>query len=221
MMLILFKFGAPEHLRLFREQGLLYMKSLRYFAEKEANSARNDKFEGTSNIIQPWDVGEFVIEHPLVGKHVVDPSELAGPVSLRLDRDASLNVFCMFAVTEPQESLSHRENLEFGSSFVLVRNTQEFLDRVAKTAKMEGLQVTAGMVKYFDEHKYSGRIGPFLKPSRFGHQREFRLVASPGIPDVRELIIGSIEDITTPVLPLAEIDSIVDFTPASAQAAGL
>ena len=34
-MLILFKFGAPEHLRVFREQGLLHMKTLRYFASRK------------------------------------------------------------------------------------------------------------------------------------------------------------------------------------------
>ena len=138
---------------------------------------------------------------------------------IRLDREAALNVFCMFAVTTPQESLLHPENLGFGSSFVLIRNTQEFLNRVGKTAQMQNLEIKAGMVKYFDEEKHSGRIGPFLKPSRFTHQSEFRLVASPGIADVRELIIGSIEDITTPVLPLADIDSLVDFTPASARSA--
>lgn len=218
---ILFKFGAAEHLRLFRERGLLHMKTLRYFAQHEGNSARYDSFEGTSHIIQPWDVGDFIIEHSLVGRHVVDPKELAGPVMMRPDKVSGANVFCMFGLMKPQDKLLSPGNLAFGDSFVLIRNTSEFLDRIAKVAKAQNLGLRGRMVEYFDEETYSGPIGPFLKPLRFSSQQEFRLVVTPGIADFRELIIGNIEDIATPVLPHAEIDNYIDFTPAAARAAGL
>ena len=221
-MLILFKFGVAEHLLAFRERGLLHMRTLRYFAEQEASSSRGDKLEGTSKIIQPGDVGGITIGHPLLGKHTVDPRELAGPVTLLLNREAERNVFCMFALTRPQEKLLlHSQNLDFGPSFVHVRNTPEFLNRIRLAAQLANLQTQARMVEYFDEDKYSGPTGPFLKSSRFVHQSEFRVVVSPGLPGVRELVLGSLEDITTPVLPLADIDSLVDYSPESARAAGL
>jgi hypothetical protein len=219
-MLILFKFGAPEHLLAFREQGLLHMRTIRFFAEREANPARKDRFEGTAEIIQPSDA-EIIFEHPLLGKHTVDPRELTGPVSLTLDSEANRNVFCMFALTKPQgKPLIHGDNLNFGTSFVLVLNTPEFLRRISSAAQSAGLQTEAGLVKYFDENKFSGPTGPFLKSSRYMHQSEYRIVVSPGIP-IRELTVGSLEDITTPVLPLADIDSHVDFSPESARAAGI
>jgi hypothetical protein len=221
-MLILFKFGAAEHLRAFREEGVMHMRTLSYFADLETNESRKDRLEGSASMYQPKDVGDFTIEHPLIGKHTVDPKELSGPVVLKMTREAGRNVFCMFAITEPQEGpLLHSENLNFGDSFVLILNRPEFFDRIRKTAGLIGLKVRADLVKYFDEDTYSGKTGVFWKSSRYSHQREYRIVAEPGLSPYRELVLGSLEDITTPVLPLSDLDSFVEFTPASARDAGV
>jgi len=221
-MLILFKFGAAEHLRAFREEGVMHMRTLSYFADLETNAARNDRLEGSYSIYQPKDVGDFTIEHPLIGKHTVDPKELAGPIVFKMNREAERNVFCMFAITEPQEGpLLHSENLNFGDSFVLILNPAAFFDRIRKIAFRIGLKVRADLVKYFDQGTYSGKTGVFRKSSRYAHQREYRIVAEPGLSPYRELVLGSLEDITTPVLPLSDLDSIVEFTPASARDAGI
>lgn len=220
-MLILFKFGAAEHLRAFRERGFLHMRTLQYFAEQEENEVRKDRLEGAHNMIQARDVGNLTFEHPLMGKFIADPKDLAGPVVIRLDRETGLNVFCMFALTKPQQKLNHPENRKFGDSFVAVLNSEEFIRRIFNAKTSEVLYAEARMVEYFDESKYSGNVGPFLKSSRFSHQQEFRIVVSPGVRDFRELIVGSLEDITTPVLPLAEIDQHVDFSPEKAREAGL
>lgn len=164
--LILFKFGAAEHLRAFREKGLMHMRTLSYFADQEANPARKDKLEGSSSMTQPWDVGDFTIEHPLRGKHKVDPSELGGPIIIRLSRESERNIFCMFAITEPQETpLLNSKNLDFGDSFVLILNRPAFFDRIRKAADLIGLRVDAGLVQYFAEDTYSGTIGAFRKSS--------------------------------------------------------
>ena len=221
-MLILFKFAAAEHLRAFREEGLMHMSTLSYFADREVNPARKDRLEGSSSMTQPRDVGDFTIEHPLLGKYIVDPKELGGPIVIRLNREAERNIFCMFAITEPQETpLLHSENLKLGDSFVLVLNRPAFFDRIRKAADLIGLRVDAGLVQYFDENTYSGETGAFRKSSRYSHQREFRIVVAPGLSFCRELVLGSLEDITTPVLPLSDLDTRVDFTPTSARDAGL
>ena len=221
-MLILFKFGAAEHLRQFRVNGVMHMRTMRYFANQEANAARMDRLEGTFSITQPRDVGDFIFEHPLLGKHHVDPKDLAGPVIITFNREVERNIFCMFALTGPQEApLLHNENLNFGAFFVLVLNRPEFFDRIRKAANLIGLKVDAGLVEYFDENTYSGETGAFRKSSRYSYQREFRMVVTPGLSPYRELVIGNLEDITTPVLPLSDLDSLVDFTPVSARAAGL
>ena len=152
----------------------------------------------------------------------IDPRELAGPVTFSMDEVAQCNIFCMFALTQPRpEPLMNSENNGLGTAFVLILNTQDFLARVSAAAKMAGLSGRGGPVRYFDENEYSGPTGPFLKSSRFSTQCEYRLVVRPGMEPYRELMLGSLDDITSPVLPLAEIDNIVDFSPERAIEAGL
>ena len=61
--------------------------------------------EGTDSIIQPCDIGEFIIDPqiPIFEKIRVVPSDLAGPVRIALQRTSSCNIFCLFAVNKPIE----------------------------------------------------------------------------------------------------------------------
>jgi hypothetical protein len=220
-MLVLFKFGLEEHLTLFREQGQMHMRTMRYFAEEEEeNSARGDRFEGASVMFQPAAL-KMTISHPILGTHVVDSNDLVGPVILSQNRDAEQNVFCMFSLTAPaKEPLLHADHFHFGSHFVIVLNTHEFLRRAYQASINLGLQGQAGSVEYYDESTHSGKIGAFRKPQRFAYQKEYRIVLRPGIVPFRDLMIGDISDITSPVSPLSELDKIVDFSEQTAIADG-
>src|ERR1700757_5095202 len=109
---------------------------------------------------------------------------------------------------------------QFGTSFVIILNTFEFLRRFATSVKKSGLHQEHDLVEYYELDKYSGESGPFRKPSRFAFQNEFRLVVRPGIV-LRKMVIGNLEDITSEILPLPEINRIVDLSPDSARKAGL
>jgi hypothetical protein len=76
-------------------------------------------------------------------------------------------------------------------------------------------------VNYYDESSYTGAVGPFLKSRRFAYQQEYRIVIQPGQAPFRNLMIGNISDITTPVLPLSDLDKLVDFSQEAATAAGI
>ncbi len=52
------KFGKKQHILAFRNNGLLYTKSLAEFAKLETDLERGDCFESTDTIIQPKHVGE-------------------------------------------------------------------------------------------------------------------------------------------------------------------
>jgi hypothetical protein len=73
---------------------------------------------------------------------------------------------------------------------------------------------------YYDDATYSGPIGPFQKPSRFAYQQEFRIVLRAGVVPFRNLIVGDLSDITTPVLPLSELGTVCDFSEQVAIEAG-
>ena len=222
-MLVLFKFGREGHLTALRQQGLLHMQTMRYFADAEReNPARSDRFEGAARIFQPTAI-RMTISHPVIGSHEVDSRDLAGPVIFSFEREAEQNIFCLFSLTAPTttRAVLHEDHLRFGSHFILILNTNEFLERINRELLRLGLSGTRGPVKYYDESSYTGDVGPFLKPGRFAYQQEYRIVVRPGQVPFRNLMIGDISDITSPVLPLSELDKIVDFSQEAAIAAGI
>jgi hypothetical protein len=222
-MLVLFKFGREEHLTALRQQGLLHMRTMRYFADAEReNPARGDRFEGAARIFQAADI-KMTFSHPVIGSHEVDSRDLAGPVIFSYNSEAEQNIFCLSSLTAPTttRTLLHEEYLRFGSHFVLVLNTQEIFERIKRVLGPLGLSGRGEPVQYYDESGYSGEVGPFRKPSRFAYQQEYRIVVRPGQAPFRNLVIGDISDITSPVLPLSDLDQIVDFSQEAAIAAGI
>jgi hypothetical protein len=221
--MLLLKLGQREHMEMLRK-GLLYMNSLAFFRALEADPARGDPYEGTDNIIQPCDIGEFVIDPhiPTLEKFSVSASDLAGPVRIAKNRTSSCNIFCMFAIKRPIVGpIFPRTYRWFGDSFVLFTNTQEFVTRVVLAAKRQGLIVEARPVEYYDETKYTGETGRFRKPSVYSHQSEYRIVVEPGMEGPFRFEIGDLSEITSEVLPLDLADEILKFRPEDALEAGL
>lgn len=219
----LLKFGEKKHIQEFRNDGLLYMRSLAEFAQLESDMARGDCFEGSTTIIQPKHI-EMTLNGSKIGlgKITVNPLDLTGPVRIALQRTASCNVYCMFAITKPtDEELVNRKNLQFGDSCVLILNPTEFLNRVFRAAEGAGLSITCGLVEYYDAEEFSGDTGRFRKRSIFAYQNEFRIVVEPGSVTPIKLFIGSLTDITSEVIPSSEVNKRLDFSTRSAREAGL
>jgi hypothetical protein len=221
--MLLLKLGQREHMEMLRT-GLLYMSSLAFFTSLEADPARGDPFEGTDSIIQPCDIGEFIIDPqiPNFEKINVTASDLAGPVRIALHRTSFCNIFCMFAVNRPIEgSIFPKSYRWFGDSFLLFTNTREFLLRVVDAARRQRLQGECRLVEYYDALKYSGRTGRFRKSSIYSHQSEYRIALETGVDGPFHFEIGDLRDITSEVFPLDLADDILKFRPEDAEAAGL
>jgi hypothetical protein len=216
------KFGQRQHLEEFRNDGLLHMNSQTYFSRLEADSVRADRFEGSDRIIQPSALQRMTIENADGTKIVILPQHLAGPLLIGLGKKPPCNIFCMFAVTKLTIGpFVDERNFAFGDSFVIVLNTQEFIDRVCSAAAMARLDCDYGLVEYYDVEAYTGEIGPFSKPSAFAYQNEFRFVIHPGSRQPMRLNVGSLLDITTPIHSLSEINRLVDFGVEGTQQAEL
>jgi hypothetical protein len=221
----LLKLGEQEHLEMLRK-GLLYMNSLAYFSALEADVARADPYEGTDSIIQPCDIAEFIFDPHVPGLEPFHtccaPDGLVGPVRIALNRTSTCNIFCMYAVTRPIVGPIFPQSYKWpGDHFVLFTNPREFLNRAEVAAKSEGLTVQGGVVEYYDESEYSGQTGRFRKRGTFEYQREFRIIAEPGLDGPRSFQIGDLTDITSEVIPLSLADDVLKFTPEDAIAAGL
>jgi len=220
---IAMRFSKKEYLEGFRK-GELFTRPLEQFAKIERRDAqRYDRFEGSEQIVQPKDVKHLTIRDNVTGKEIIaTAADLAGPVMISTGREVDCNVFCMFSVTQPvPKPFCDPRNFDFGGSFVIVTDTQQFLNRVKAACDRAGLGFRCGLVGYFDEDEYTGKTGPFSKPKAFAHQREFRIAIQPGSKDVFRLDVGSLEDITTPIHPLSDINEMCDFGPEAAQLAGI
>lgn len=219
----LMKLGSKEHMEQFRT-GLLYMNTLSYFRELEADAARADRFEGVDSILQPKDLGESYIDSgiPSIGRIDIRREDLGDPITIAMNRTLRCNLFCLYAVTKPaKEFLFPAQHEWFGDSLVLVKNAPEFLIRVAKAAKEQKLTIQGAQVEYYDENDYSGQVGRFKKSSRFAYQNEFRIAIEAGVDGPFRFEIGDIHDITSEVIPFEQADEHLKFTEADAREAGL
>jgi hypothetical protein len=207
----LLKFGKRVYLEDFRN-GILHMNSQRYFSTLEQDAVRGDPYEGTDQIHQPRDIQVVHIIDNVTGTEMVlRPDDFAGPLLVGFGRE-SYTLFCMHAITEPPDSkrpLLDSRNLTFGDSFVGVLHTQEFINRISAVIKSSGMGGKSRLVEYYNIDQHSGDTGPFRKPSTFRYQQEFRIAVFPGSSEPIRLSVGSLEDITTPVFPLADIDCII------------
>ncbi len=221
--MVLLKLGQREHMEMLRK-GLLYMNSLAFFRSSEADPARLDPYEGTDSMIQPCHIRELTFDPQIPGweKIRVAPSELAGPVRIALQQTSACNIFCMFAVNRPTDGPIFPKSYKwFGDSFLLFTNTPEFLSRVAAAAKRQGLKGKCQLVEYYDETKYSGKIGRFHKRSIYSHESEYRIALEAGGQGPFRFEVGDLHDITAEVFPLDSADDVLKFRPEDAKAAGL
>jgi hypothetical protein len=211
-LLILLKFGRHDHLQQLRTRGLLHAKPQRYFQELESDPQRGDRFETTDHVFQPNLITKLIISKHPRPDFVITPDHLRGPVLMSV-KGERCNIYCMFAITQPASPLVDEQNLAFGErdAFVVILNTQTFLDRVSSAASSRGLRCECGLVKYCDYESYSGETGPFRKPVTYAHQKEFRFIFQPGCDSPINLEIGSLVDITSDVLPLSDINRLIDL----------
>jgi hypothetical protein len=117
----------------------------------------------------------------------------------------------MFAITEPATPLVDERNFQFGDSFVVIQHTASFLDRMCSAAATQGFYYESGRVQYYDPINYSGETGPFRKPATFSYQNEFRFIVRPGSSSPINLEIGSLADITSEVLPLSDVNQLIEL----------
>lgn len=208
--LVCMKFGQTSHLEAFR-RGELYTQPLQFFAAIEDDELRGDSFEGVCRIAQPQDISKLSIKSQNGDEIVISGEMFRGPVLMSYGEEINCNVFCMFSVINPANCFCDFRNHKFGDSFVIVLDTNEFLQRASRGAKDRGFSLDFALIEYFDPKTHSGRTGPFRKPKQFSHQKEFRLSLTPSTSCSYVLDIGDISDITTPPQPLAQFNTLLKF----------
>lgn len=213
---ILFKFGSEENLRKL-QAGQFYMKNLQYFVDLEKATSDED-------VGDMYD-GQMMLQDVKISMFTTDTHEFIGQFSAP---SASFNlgylkcpVFCMFMmdyrnhVSEKldgdiltvryqftEEQINKMSN--FGDSVLVIKNADEFFNRVKKALLLQDIGYSRDLVSYYGfnnvEHmkqiqKDNLRIA-FWKRQKYEYQQEYRLVAHTEVDDFLSIEIGDISDIS-------------------------
>ena len=213
---MLLKFGTEKNLKKL-QKGQLYMKNLQYYVDLEKSTSDED-------VGGMYD-GQMMLQDVNVSMFTVDTNEFIGRFHAPT---ASMNlgylkypVFCMFIydyrnhTNEEQtgdilkvryefteEQLKKMPN--FGEYVLLIKNGDEFVERVKKGMLNAGIGYTRDFVKYYGfnniEHirqvqKDNSRIA-FWKREKYAYQQEYRFLAHTEVDDFLSIDIGDISDIT-------------------------
>ena len=189
-------------------EGHIFMNSLKYFKILEGDSQRSDKFEGATYNIQ---AAGAILKIEQKGKWETI-GELRDQIVTYDGNEHLKKVFCMYALLESKsESLVDPRNFDFGDTFVLLLDADEFLRRVYATTKKKNIVLEHGCVQYFNKAKYNGPMGVFCKYSEFAYQSEFRLSVVTEKKAPFSLRIGDISDISM-IGPLAELNKRIKIS---------
>lgn len=213
---MLMKFGSEKNLQKLRN-GQLYMKNLQYYVDLEKatdDEAVGDKYDG-----------QMVLENVKITMYDYE----TGAFVAQMDAPtASMNlgylkcpVFCMFMFdyrnhTEEElidDTLKVRyqfteEQVEkmpgFGSHVLIVKNGNEFMERIKNGLLREGYGYTRDFVNYHDGNRIDHlrevaaddkRIA-FWKRQKYSYQQEYRILVHTQVEDHLCVDIGDLSDIT-------------------------
>lgn len=214
--LMLMKFGSEENLKKL-QSGQLYMKNLKYYVDLEKTTDDED-------IGDQYD-GQMVLQDVKISMFTVDTHEFIAQLDAP---SASMNlgylecpVFCMYMFDYRNHVDEHlegdnltvryqftEEQLEkmpnFGDSVLIIKNGNEFVNRVKKGLLDAGYGFTRDHVQYYGfnniEHlkqvqKDNSRIA-FWKRDKYKYQQEYRFLIHDFVDDHLSVDIGDISDIT-------------------------
>ena len=189
----LFKFGKHDHIEEFVREGHLFMNTLAYFRELEADFLMADKHEGAVYCVQA-DGAQLCMQH---GEKWVDIGTICDQILPSDGSEHTTNVFCMYAFQESAyDSLVDSRNFDFGDTFAVLTKGDEFLRRVYAAATLDNVKLRQGLVEYVEKSTYNGPMGIFRKFSDFAYQSEFRIAVLSGTNGPFSLRVGDLSDIS-------------------------
>ena len=213
---MLMKFGSEENLKKL-QKGQFYTKNLQYYVDLEKASDDDnvgDRYEGQmvlENVqitMYDYETGAFVaqLDAPTAS---MDLGYLKCPVFCMFMYDYRNHVSeelngdilkVRYQFTEKQLS----KLPEFGSHVLIIKNGNEFVDRVKKGLLREGYGFTRDFVQYhmgnslehLQEVAQNDMRIAFWKRDKYDFQQEYRILVHTQVDDSLSVDIGDLSDIT-------------------------
>ena len=230
--LMLMKFGTEENLTKL-QSGQLYMKNLKYYVDLE--KAKDD--EDVGDIYD----GQVVLQDVKISMFTVDTHEFvaqfdAPAVSMNLGY-LECPVFCMFMFDYRNYVDEHLDGDKltvryqfteeqiakmptFGDSVLIIKNGNEFINRVKKGLLDAGYGFTRDLVQYYGfnnlEHlkqvrKDNSRIA-FWKREKYSYKQEYRLIVHDFVDDHLSIDIDDISYISYLIKAEELLNTYVEIT---------
>lgn len=201
---VLYKFGKHLHMESLLYSGNLHCNTLGHFIDLENTKKIGDKDEGLK---KSWVSSES--EEILISKiGDVDVNFPIETLKLRSNWERSINV-CSFTYIDTSNNKKIKDiSREFMSegydTYIKINNIQVFIDRIQTEVSKEKIKIQYGKMKYVPRDISIDNMW-FTKFNDFSSQCEFRVAFYPTTNQVRDFIIGSIEDIAS----IGTIESII------------
>jgi len=207
----LIKIGNKTHIESLRDNGLVFMNTISYFKEIEADEERRDEHEGIDHIAQvTWIKIQSKDGKEIELRRDSDHMQLTSAQLRVFNPEFKGNLYSMLAVTPMLAVKTDRfdeRNTQFGDYFLLIIDPSTFYERLSSAIKDKGYRHRIGLVQYYDEKSHNGNLSPFHKPNRFEHQHEFRVFVEHDKDEPLSFNIGSLEDISK-ALPIEEFNGL-------------
>lgn len=192
------KFGSEENIRDLQENGTIYCNTIEYFRQLEDNYLRGDSYEGTFKISNYPPDSKITL-------YLQDKKEIelkTAKLHLReFYTDIKGNIYCLTAIKREEvvnlgTLTLDEKNKKFGTHFLLIKDNQEFFNRLIKGFEKENYDIRTGFVKYYDRHKINGELDIFHKSQEFEYQKEFRIIIKNERQSLIKIQIGSLKNIS-------------------------
>ncbi|MHB8793174.1 MAG: hypothetical protein ACYC6O_07530 [Thermoleophilia bacterium] len=188
----LFKFGRREHIEELIREGLLFMNPVSYFRTLENDLLRSDKEEGATGCF-PASGAKLNIE---VNGQWEEIATINGSIITSDGSYKTTNIFCMYSLMTSANGHIDERNFAFGDTCVVLKDADDFLQRVDSSARRNNIDIEHRLVSYVSRETYRGAMDAFTKFSYFAYQSEFRIAIASDNNQPFSLRVGDLTDIS-------------------------
>ncbi len=199
------KFGRADHMAALLNHGEVYLNTVGWFRQADANAERYDNMEGASEIdqvtwikLQDEEGNVFEFSRPEDPRHTPKHGRLRSAHVLTHSDGFKGNIFSCTGIEVGEGSKFKRLDSrfgQFGDAAILIENPNQFLNRVEEALRSLGLEYLLSPVTYYDPNSFVGKLGPFMKKDMHAYQHEVRIWVKSDADEPIRLQVGSLRDI--------------------------
>ena len=194
-----FKFGSKKNILDLYENGTIYFNSIDYFQRLEEQGLRGDNYEGTTNITNLHENDKYKLKIIIPETDEEKSINLSKFHQREFLQEIKGNLYSLYSLREKDiigidNFKVDKKTKEFGSHFIIIKNTSKFIELICTELKKNRLEYCAKHVEYYEKERINGDISLFHKSMEFEYQKEFRIILYNREIEPKIIQIGSLKD---------------------------